>query len=145
MCCSISCRKSTCRYQIQLQDMSLRSSGSRLEISAGTHKLACRGPNLRSKAAVTSRQQVASTGQALCHQDMRLYHFAFGRFGSSSNSSSCIHSNLNDKMVLMCSTLAYWLGVPAYAQRSGAVLDGCMCCGTLIMLGFRMTLPDRHR
>ena len=93
LCCSISCRKSTCRYQMQMQEMSLRSSGSGKKNSAETLELACCGPNLRSKAAVTSRQQVASTGQALCHQDTRLYHFAFGRFGSSSKSSICIHSH----------------------------------------------------
>ncbi len=52
---------------------------------------------------------------------------------------------LNDKVIHICSTLAYWWCVSIHAQGRGAVLDGCMCHCMLIMLDFRMTLPDRHR
>lgn len=53
--------------------------------------LTCSGPNLRNRAATTSKQPVASTGSALCQKDKRRYHLAFGRFGSSSRSSNCAY------------------------------------------------------
>ena len=68
-----------------------------------------------------------------------------GALAHPPNHLSACTPRLNDKLVHICSTLAYWRCIPIHAQGSGAVPDGCMCPGTLMMLAFRMTLPDRHR
>jgi len=68
-----------------------------------------------------------------------------GALAHPPNHLSAYTPMLIDKVVHICSTLAYWWCVPKHAQGSGAMLDGCICPGTLIMLAFRMTLPDRHR
>ena len=130
---------------MQLQEMSLRTPGSGKHSQLKHLSL----PDVAQICAVKLLSQAGNKWPAQARSCATRTHactiLLLGALAHPPHHLSAYTPKLNDMVVDIYSTLAHWWCVPIHAQGSGAVLDGCMSPGNLIMLAFWMTLPDRHR